>query len=59
MKHKPDLYELSEQGKISGLPGVDIPYEKPSHPAITCIPDGDNLELITTYLAEKKIFPAS
>lgn len=56
--YKPDLYKLSDQGKISGLPGVDLPYEKPVQPTITCKPDGDNLEIITTYLAEKRIFPA-
>jgi len=56
--YKPDLYKLSDQGKISGLPGVDLPYEKPVQPNITCNPDGDNLEIITTYLAEKRIFPA-
>jgi len=58
-KNKPDLYKLSEEGKISGLPGVDIPYEKPDHPSLVCKPDGDNLEMITTFLAKKKIFPAT
>lgn len=58
-KNKPDLYELSAQGNISGLPGVDFPYEKPVQPAIKCTPTGDNLEIITSYLAEKRIFPAT
>jgi len=57
-KNKPELYKLSEEGKISGLPGVDIPYEAPVSPSLICKPDGDNLERITAYLAEKKIFPA-
>ena len=58
-QNKPELYNLFDEGKISGLPGVDIPYEKPLDPAITCKPDGDNVELITSYLAKKKIFPAT
>jgi len=58
-KNKPELYKLSEEGKISGLPGVDIPYEAPVSPSLICKPDGDNLEHITAYLAEKKIFPAT
>lgn len=58
-KNKPELYRLSDEGKISGLPGVDIPYETPESPRLTCKPDGDNLESITAYLAENKIFPAT
>ncbi|MEN8230946.1 MAG: sulfate adenylyltransferase subunit CysN [Bacteroidota bacterium] len=58
-KNKPELYKLSDEGKVSGLPGVDIPYEKPDNPNLMCQPDGENLEIITSYLAEKKIFPAT
>ncbi len=58
-KNKPELYKLCDEGKISGLPGVDIPYEKPANAVITCKSGGDNLELITSYLAKKKIFPAT
>lgn len=57
--NKPELYNLLDQGKISGLPGVDIPYEKPNSSAITCTPDKDNLEIINSYLVEKRIFPAT
>jgi adenylyl-sulfate kinase len=57
--NKPELYKLSDEGKISGLPGVDIPYEPPASPALICKPGGENLEQITTYLAHKKIFPAT
>lgn len=57
-KNKPELYKLSDEGKISGLPGVDIPYETPESPALTCKPDADNLESIRAYLSGKKIFPA-
>jgi adenylyl-sulfate kinase len=58
-KNKPELYRLSDEGKISGLPGVDIPYEAPESPGLTCKPDADNLESIAEYLAERKIFPAT
>jgi bifunctional enzyme CysN/CysC len=58
-KNKPELYQLSDEGKISGLPGVDIPYEAPASPSLICKPEADNLESISGYLAEKKIFPAS
>ena len=55
--YKPELYKLSDEGKISGLPGVDIPYEIPADPSIICKPEEDNLEIITQFLAEKRIFP--
>ena len=57
--NKPDLYELSDQGEIYGLPGVDLPYEKPDKAAITCSPHEDHLETIIEYIAAKGIFPAS
>lgn len=57
--HKPELYDLSDQGKVSGLPGIDLPYENPEQPQITCNPDNNNLEAIISYLAENRIFPAS
>jgi len=58
-QNKPELYSLSEEGKISGLPGMDMPYEKPVFPTMTCKPNGDNLEIIMAYLSERKIFPAT
>ena len=57
--YKPELYALADQGKISGLPGFDIPYEPPQHPQITCLPEENNLDLIIDYLYREKIFPAS
>jgi adenylyl-sulfate kinase len=57
-RNKPELYKLADEGKISALPGVDIPYEKPAHMAVHCLPDEDNLEKILSYLLEAKIFPA-
>jgi len=57
--NKPELYKLFEEGKIYGLPGVDIPYEEPDLPKLICKPGADNLELITSYLAEQRIFPAT
>jgi bifunctional enzyme CysN/CysC len=57
-KHRPELYEQSDHGKIEGLPGVDIPYENPREPVLTCKPGENNLELVLAYLADRKIFPA-
>ena len=57
-KNKPELYRLSEEGKIAGLPGVDIPYEAPASPELICKAGGDNLKAIAAYLSEQKIFPA-
>ena len=57
-KFKPQLYDLYDQGKITGLPGMDIPYEKPGNISVQCTPDSENLENVITYLADEKIFPA-
>ncbi len=57
--NKPELYKLADEGKISGLPGVDIPYEKPSDAALTCDPARENLDRIINYLEKQKIFPAN
>jgi len=59
MQNKPELYKLADQGKISGLPGVDISYEKPEKPSLVCKPDLDNLQAIINFLQENRIFPAS
>jgi bifunctional enzyme CysN/CysC len=56
---KPELYEKYEQGKISGLPGMDIPYEVPEKADVVCSPEGDGLNQISAYLAANKIFPAT
>ncbi len=58
-KNKPELYELSDKGKISGLPGVDIPYEKPGNADITCHPQDENLEALIRYLSDRHIYPAT
>jgi len=58
-KNKPELYLQAEKGKVSGLAGVDIAYDKPVSPAVTCMPGEDNLDNLVNYLAEKKIFPAT
>lgn len=58
-ENKPHLYELFDQGKISGLPGVDVPYEEPGDISVHCTPEAENIEQVIGFLAEKKIFPAS
>jgi bifunctional enzyme CysN/CysC len=59
-RNKPELYRLSDEGKISGLPGIDLPFEKPTTAALTFQPENEqmNLESILDYLAKQKIFPA-
>ena len=54
--HKPELYQLADQGRIQGLPGVDINYEVPEHPDIRCKADKDNLAVILDYMEKQKIF---
>ncbi len=58
-KNKPQLYELLEQGKTKGLPGVDLEYEVPTEAKLNFDPtkNEENLESIIQYLAEGRIYP--
>jgi bifunctional enzyme CysN/CysC len=57
---KPELYRLSDEGKISGLPGVDLPFEKPDNARFSFQPENEqvNVETIIEFLSKQKIFPA-
>lgn len=57
--NKPELYELLEQGKTSGLPGVDLEYEAPTNAKLVFNPEQneENLDAILNYLAQNKVFP--
>ena len=57
--NKPELYELLEQGKTSGLPGVDLEYEAPVNAKLVFKPEQneENLDAILDYLAQNKVFP--
>lgn len=55
---KPQLYDLYDQGKIIGLPGMDIPYEKPGTISVHCKPGAPNIEQVIRFLSDEKIFPA-
>nr|WP_319997762.1 sulfate adenylyltransferase subunit CysN [uncultured Draconibacterium sp.] len=57
--NKPELYELLEQGKTSGLPGVDLEYEAPGNAKLVFNPEQneENLDAILDYLAQNKVFP--
>ncbi len=57
--NKPELYELLEQGKTSGLPGVDLEYEAPANAKLVFKPEQneENLDAILDYLAQNKVFP--
>lgn len=58
-KNKPTLYDLIEQGKTSGLPGVDLEYEVPANAKFSFDPNKneENLESIVQYLAQNKAYP--
>lgn len=58
-KNKPELYELLDAGKTSGLPGVDMEYDAPTNAKLVFNPDKneENLDAILNYLAQNKIFP--
>ncbi|WP_321346373.1 sulfate adenylyltransferase subunit CysN [uncultured Draconibacterium sp.] len=57
--NKPELYKLVEEGKTSGLPGVDLEYEAPSNAKLVFNPEKneENLDAILDYLAMNKVFP--
>ena len=57
--NKPELYELLEQGKTSGLPGVDLEYGAPTNAKLVFNPEKneENLDAILDYLAMNKVFP--
>ncbi len=58
--NKPELYELVEQGKTKGLPGIDLEYDAPTNAALVFKPEKNeqNLDDVMNYLAANKIFPA-
>ncbi|MDZ7796736.1 MAG: adenylyl-sulfate kinase [Candidatus Marinimicrobia bacterium] len=49
-KNKPELYKLSEEGKIQHLAGVDIPYEAPEDPDLVLEAGNKNIEKIIELL---------
>ncbi len=57
--NKPKLYELVEQGKTNGLPGIDLEYEAPTNAKLVFHPQNNeqNLDTILDYLAKEKIYP--
>lgn len=58
-KNKPELYEKADRGATEFLPGVDMPFDRPENACFAFNPEknGENVEVILDYLAEKKIFP--
>ncbi len=58
-ENKPELYKLQEEGKTSGLPGVDTEYETPNNAKLVFKPEDneENLDAILDYLVKKGIFP--
>ena len=58
-QNKPELYKLVEEGKTSGLPGVDLEYEAPNNAKLVFKPEKneENLDAIWYYLAQNKVFP--
>ena len=60
-ENKPELYKLQEEGKTSGLPGVDTEYEAPNNAKLVFKPEDneENLDAILDYLSKNNIFPIS
>lgn len=57
--NEPELYQLADKGKISNLPGMDIPFEKPIAPDILFSTSSEEIstEKVISFLNERKIFP--
>jgi adenylyl-sulfate kinase len=52
------LYKQFSEGMIQQMPGIDVPYETPSKPAISFLPDDPgNIETAIRYLRQEGIFP--
>ncbi len=58
-KNKPALYEMLEEGKTKGLPGVDLEFEIPTDAKLIFKPEENekNIDKVMDYLASNKIFP--
>ncbi|MEZ5104535.1 MAG: sulfate adenylyltransferase subunit CysN [Draconibacterium sp.] len=58
--NKPALYNLLEEGKTKGLPGVDLEYEVPENAKLVFKPEENeqNIDKVLDYLSANKIFPA-
>ena len=56
-KAQDDLYKKFDDGKVSGIPGLDENYDVPADPQLKINPDALDGEQILNYLVEKKIFP--
>ncbi len=58
-KNKPTLYEMLEEGKTKGLPGVDLEFEIPTDAKLIFKPEENekNIDKVMDYLASNKIFP--
>ncbi len=60
-KNKPDLYDKADQGQVTYLPGIDLPFEQPQNAGFVFNPDHNsaNVDVLMDYLAQKKIFPVN
>jgi bifunctional enzyme CysN/CysC len=58
-KNKPELYEKSDKGETSFLPGVDMEFDLPQHAAFIFMPENndDNVEVLLDFLAREKVYP--
>lgn len=56
-KAQDDLYKKFDDGKVSGIPGLDENYDVPADPQLKINPDALDGEQILNYLAERSIFP--
>jgi adenylylsulfate kinase-like enzyme len=47
-----------QEGKITQMPGIDVPFDIPGKPHLSFLPDDPaNIEKAITYLSDAGIFP--
>jgi adenylyl-sulfate kinase len=52
------LYKQMQEGKITQMPGIDVPFDIPGKPHLSFLPDDPaNIEKAITYLSDAGIFP--
>jgi adenylyl-sulfate kinase len=58
-KNKPDLYDKADQGQVTYLPGIDLPFEQPQNAGFVFNPEHNsaNVDVLMDFLAQKKVFP--
>jgi bifunctional enzyme CysN/CysC len=58
-RNKPELYDMADQGLVTFLPGIDLPFEQPQNAGFVFNPEHNsaNVDVLMDFLARKNIFP--